>query len=237
MAAADPLAAPPDPLRASLREQLVRMRGGGSALPEALLDVVREELAFGGEPVTVIRPRDWEELRHQYGASGTPAPYWATTWPSGLALADALEGRALAGRRVLELGCGLGIPSLVAARMGARVLATDGSPDAVAFAAHNLALNDAVGEVARADWCDGPLSGGPWDLVLAADVLYLPRNVDALLRLLPDLMAPGATAIVADPQRAGGRAFVAAARKIFRLETRADRERPSVELHTLRLRR
>ena len=52
--------------------------------------------------------------------------------------------RAAAGRRarVLELGCGLGAPSIVAARAGADVLATDGAPDAVAFAAHALALNE-----------------------------------------------------------------------------------------------
>jgi hypothetical protein len=55
---------------------------------------------------------------------------------------------------VLELGCGLGLPSIVAARAGARVLATDGSPDAVAFAAHSLALDELDGEVARVDWSE-----------------------------------------------------------------------------------
>ena len=223
-----------NPLTTSLEEQLAEMRGAG-AVPPALLDVVREELCG----FTVIRPRDWEELRHQYGGEGMTAPYWATAWPSGLTLAEAVAGRSLGGRRVLELGCGLGLPSLAAAAAGGRVLATDSSPDAVVFAAHNLALNELEGEAAQADWREpgALLEGGPWDLVLAADVLYLRHNVEALLRVLPKLLTPGGEAIVADPQRAGGRDFVAAAKRIFRLESRRDRERPSVDVHTLRPRR
>lgn len=223
----------PNPVVASLEEQIVRMRGDGApAVHPALLDVVREELCG----FTVLRPRDWEELRHQYGGDGLTAPYWATAWPSGLTLAEAIAGRSLGGRRVLELGCGLALPSLAAAAAGARVLATDSSPDAVAFAAHNLALNELEGEVAVADWrsAEALVDGGPWDLVLAADVLYLRHNVEALLRVLPRLIKPGGYAIVADPQRAGGRDFVASAKRIFRLESRRDRERPSVDVHTLR---
>src|SRR5688572_7285888 len=101
------------------------MRGDAS-LPDPLLDVVAETVQAGDETVTVISPRDWEELRHQEGAVGRSAPYWALTWPSGLALAEELAGRELSGLRLLELGCGLAVPSLVAARRGASVLATDG---------------------------------------------------------------------------------------------------------------
>jgi predicted nicotinamide N-methyase len=224
-----------DPLRASLSEQLVRMRGGGT-LPEPLLDVVSEEVEAGGESLTIIRPSDWAELRHQEGAEGRTAPYWAIAWPSGIALADALADRDLTGLRVLELGCGLAVPSLVAARRGASVVATDGSPDAVVFAAHNLALNDLEGEVAQADWreAESLVEGAPWDLVLAADVLYLRHNVDALLRLLPRLVGRDGEALVADPSRAGGREFVAAAKRIFTLETRHHPALVQVAVHALR---
>ena len=208
------------------------MRGGGS-LPDPLLDVVSEEVEAGGERLMVIRPSDWAELRHQEGAEGRSAPYWAIVWPSGLVLADALADRDLSGLRVLELGCGLAIPSIVAARRGAVVTATDGSSDAVAFAAHNLALNDVEGEVALADWRDGDelLEGGPWDLVIASDVLYLRENVEVLLRLLPRLIAGGGEAVVADPNRSGGRDFAAAVRRIFSLETTPG---DKVSLHRMR---
>jgi predicted nicotinamide N-methyase len=221
-----------DPLRVSLTEQLVRMRGSDE-LPEALLDVVRSDVSAAGSKFTLLHPRDWDELRHQEGAEGRTAPYWARAWPSGFALADALQDRVEPGARVLELGCGLGVPSLAAARAGAHVLATDGSPDAVAFAAHNLAINGLEGEAALVDWrdADALVDRGPWDLVLAADVLYLRHNVEALLRVLPRL---GADALIADPNRAGGRDFVAAGKRLFDFETTRVDERVSV--HALRIR-
>ena len=122
-------------------------------------------------------------------------PFWARPWPSGTALAEALAADPPpAGARVLELGCGLAAPSIVAARAGAEVLATDGATDAVAFAAHSLALNQAAGEVAHAAWAehgDELAERGPFDLVLAADVLYTAENADAPVRLLPRLARPG----------------------------------------------
>jgi predicted nicotinamide N-methyase len=120
---------------------------------------------------------------------------------------------------VLEIGCGLGLPSLAAARAGASVLATDGSPEAVAFTAHSFALNELDGEVAVVDWAtqgQALIARGPFDLVLAADVLYLQANVQLALRLLPRLAA---TILLADPGRAGARDFLAAARASFRLDT------------------
>ena len=114
---------------------------------------------------------------------------------------------------MLELGCGLALPSVVAARAGARVLATDGATDAVAFAAHVLALNEVEGEVAHVDWSthgDALVARGPFDLVLAADVLYTKANVDAALELFPRLVAPGGELRIADPNRAGAQRFLAA---------------------------
>jgi predicted nicotinamide N-methyase len=237
------LAADPGPLevlRASLRERLAHLRGvAPDALPPALLDVVVQRFAMraGAADIYLVLPADWEQLRHEEGGAGRPVPYWARPWPSGLALARALAaegGRDLAGARVLELGCGLGAPSIVAARAGARVLATDGASDAVAFAAHALALNEADADVAHVDWethGDALVARGPFDLVLAADVLYTRANVEAALRLWPRLVAPGGALLLADPQRAGARDALAAARGTFTI-TRAARD-GDVVLHRL----
>src|SRR3954451_14182848 len=123
----DPLLA----LKASLAEQLASLRGvQPDQLPPALLDISVRRV---GDEYYVC-PADWEQLRHEEGGAGRPVPYWARPWPSGLALARWLVGEAIdASARVLELGCGLGAPSVVAARAGAAVLATDGASDAVAF--------------------------------------------------------------------------------------------------------
>ena len=231
---ADNLAA----LRASLREQLAALRGvAPDALPAALLDITVQRARVPGGDVFLVRPVDWEELRHEEGGDGRPVPYWATPWPSGAVLAGALaEDPPAPGTRVLELGCGLGLPSIVAARAGARVLAKDGHSDAVAFAAHSMALNQVEGEVAVADWAsdgDALAARGPWDLVLGADVLYLKANVEAALALLPRLVAPDGEVLLADPRRAGTRDLLAAARATFTVRTRQDGE---VALHRLRRR-
>jgi predicted nicotinamide N-methyase len=223
-------------LRASLAEQLAALRGDpADGLPASLLDITVRRTSLPGGDVYSVLPADWEALRHDEGGAGRPIPYWARLWPSGVALAAALAERPPApGTRVLELGCGLALPSIVAARAGADVLATDGLVDAVAFAAHGMALNDVVADVAHADWVahgDALAARGPFALVLAADVLYTRANVEAALRLLPRLLAPGGTLWLADPGRAGARDFLAAARGTFSLTTARDGE---VALHTLR---
>src|SRR5688500_6211759 len=123
----DELAPPASPpLLASLREQLgaVLGREPGAELLDAGVRTV--ELPAG--PVLVARPRDWRAQRAADADAGRSAPYWALPWPSGIALARTVAGRTLAGARVLELGCGLAVPSIAAARAGAEVLAVDVAP-------------------------------------------------------------------------------------------------------------
>jgi predicted nicotinamide N-methyase len=139
-------------------------------------------------------------------------PYWAEHWPSSLALAEHVATLDLAGRRVLELGCGLGLPSLVAARRGAAAVATDWAGDAIALLERNAARNHAPLTAVTADWREPGLFTvlGPFDLVLAADVLYEERNAEPILALLDRLGTPAA---IADPGRRHASAFLDAARR------------------------
>jgi predicted nicotinamide N-methyase len=223
-------------LRVSLGERLAALREVGvEDLPSALLDISVQRFGVGAEDVHLVAPRDWEQLRHEEGGAGRPVPYWARPWPSGLALARWVVDEPLgADVRVLELGAGLGAPSIVAARAGAAVLATDGAPDAVAFCAHALALNEVTAEVAVVDWAqqaEALVARGPFDVVLAADVLYTRANVETALALWPRLIAPGGVLRLADPQRAGTRDFLAAARGTFSVVSRRPAE--GVALHAL----
>ena len=135
-----------------------------------------------------------------------------------MALARELDRPALRDRRVVELGCGLGVPSIAAARAGAIVVATDSSAEALELVARNAQANDLRIETARVDWAepDELVSRGPFDLVLAADVLYERASVAALLSLLPRL-APEAW--LADPGRPGADAFVEQVRARWEVET------------------
>jgi predicted nicotinamide N-methyase len=116
----------------------------------------------------------------------------------------------LSGKRAIELGCGVGLPSVVARRKGAEVLATDHYEGALDFAAYNALEN--VGkeiETALLDWREPRLEGlGSFDLVLAADVLYERRNVPLLVDLVPKLLASGGETLLADPRRPGAELFV-----------------------------
>jgi predicted nicotinamide N-methyase len=110
-------------------------------------------------------------------------PYWAELWPAATALASALPD--VAGLCVVELGCGLGLPSLVAAALGADVTATDWAPDAIELLLENAARNGLALRAEVRDWRE------PWperfDVALAADVLYEQRNVEPLLERLGEL--------------------------------------------------
>ncbi|MBX3467475.1 MAG: methyltransferase domain-containing protein [Planctomycetes bacterium] len=131
-------------------------------------------------------------------------PYFGVIWPSARALAEAVAdlGRAgLARRRVLELGCGLAAPSLVAGLLGADVLATDYHPDVPALLARNAARNGAPGVRYQAlDLRRDDVPGG-FDLVLAADVAYVPDLPPRVVRAIDLALAPGGRALISDPGR------------------------------------
>ena len=101
-------------------------------------------------------------------------PYWAELWPSALALARHLSKRDLAGTTAIELGCGVGLPTLVALARNATVLATDHYEAALDFTAHNARINlNREPDTALLDWRAPDIEGvGTFDLVLGADVLY-----------------------------------------------------------------
>jgi len=198
------------------------------------VDLVEETVTLRDGVLSVLRPRDAEALLDEHAFEQEEyLPYWAELWPSGVALARRVSARALRGARVLELGCGLGLPSLAAARAGGRVLATDWSPQAVELLEENAARNDVALETAIAAW-DGAgdlIARAPWDLVLAADVLYERRNVPLLLDLLPRL---GAEVWLADPRRPPAPDFLQGARAGFQVTSAPDAAHPMVLHHTLR---
>jgi predicted nicotinamide N-methyase len=177
------------------------------------VDLVEESVPLRGAALDVLRPRDAEALLDELAFEREEyLPYWAELWPSGVALARRVAARALRGARVLELGCGLGLPSLAAALAGGRVLATDWSPQAIELLRDNAARNGAELETAVVDWQrPAPLlERAPWDLVLGADLLYERRNVAPLLELLPALLGQRGELWLADPGRAPAGAFLAA---------------------------
>ena len=158
------------------------------------------QVVVGSRSFRLRCPRSIEAL---HDAGGPAVPYWADLWPSALVLAEELASRALAGVRVVELGCGLGLGAIVAAQSGAEALATDHDRDAVAFARDNgrRVLGRRLATM-RADFADLPaalVELAPFDMVIAADVLYADGSAVALADALRRLVRPGGEALVAYP--------------------------------------
>jgi len=141
---------------------------------------------------------DRERLLHD--ETSVP-PYWAMVWGGARALAAHIATRLPCdGLSVLDVGCGLGLVALAAARRGGRVTAIDRELAAIEFlqasaAVNRLRVEALVGDVATV----APTRR--FDLVLAADLLYERAEFERLASVLGALVAPGGALWVADPQR------------------------------------
>jgi predicted nicotinamide N-methyase len=195
-------------------------------------ELVSQSISLPSGELRLLQPQESAELPDSGTVEWAPiAPYWSVLWRSGVALARELAGAPLRGLSVVELGCGLAVPSIAAAGAGANVLATDACAEALALVERNAHANDVRIETAVLDWADpGDLVGrAPFDLVLAADVLYERPAVAQLLTLLPRL-APEAW--LADPGRPAAAAFIEQASRRWQVETEV---RDVVRIHRLRL--
>lgn len=165
------------------------------------------------------------------GISSAAWPMFGVLWPSGVQLAARLALRPVhASERILEIGCGLGLASLVAHRRGADVTASDRHPLAGAFLAENLLLNR-LGPMKfrRQDWEDAPEDAsedprqptaavrgaaaappdgdGRFELIVGSDLLYERDARGLLAGFIARHAAPGGEVLIVDPDRANRSAF------------------------------
>ena len=195
------------------------------------LTFVRHRLSLPTGELRILQPSDAAELPDDGPIEWAPlVPYWSVLWRSGVALGRELARSRLAGSRVVELGCGLGVPSLVAARDGAAALATDRCAEALELVEQNARENGLSVATARLDWvaADELVALGPFDLVLAADVLYERASVAQLLSLFPRI---GREVWLADPGRPLAGTFLEHARRYWSVATSV---RDGIEIHRLR---
>jgi len=198
-----------------------------------------EPFSHGGFAAEILLPASADALidESEFDADER-LPYWAELWPSARALARHLLDLPSAPGPAIELGCGVGLPSLALRARGAETLATDYYPDALDFALANARRNG-VPEPGTLllDWRSPPAGLGRFPLVVAADVLYESRNAEALAALLPRLLAPGGSVLLADPGRVHAPAFERGMRERgWRVEVAETREEPPSRVRILRLR-
>lgn len=187
-------------------------------------DVKVQTLAIGGAADLRIRSLlDRDQFADAAGAadalgiSSAQWPLFGQVWPSGLHLAAAMAIRPMPdGERILEIGCGLALASLVCHRRGAEVTASDIHPLAGAFLLENLRLNElAPMRYCHGDWSDdalvtagsAPHVRGRFDLIIGSDVLYERDDGGALAAFIEEHAMPRCELLIVDPNRGNRAAF------------------------------
>jgi len=171
-------------------------------------DAALAHVTVGDERVALWQVADLE--RHVdraalLGAENPPEPpYWAYLWSGARVLADVIPPRA---GTVLELGCGLGLPGLVAALRGARVTFLDRVPAALAFVRASANANDVVDARFVVADATSAVVRARFDLVLVAELLYDRALFGPLASALAGSIAPGGRALLADAGRTDTQAF------------------------------
>jgi predicted nicotinamide N-methyase len=180
----------------------------------------RLRLPVAGGRLSIVAPRSMRDLLDAEGIArferSGQLPYWADVWPASVGVArHLLRGPSLLGKSVLDLGCGVGVAGVGAARHGAAVCFADQDTDALAFAAFNARHNAARAvRTVRVDWHRETVEGR-FDVVLLADVAYTRKHHAPLLRHLFACLEPRGHALLADPYREDADAFVRLLREHF----------------------
>ncbi len=164
------------------------------------------ELAVEGRAWTILHTgavisRDDENAYLRKDAAD-PRPYGAVLWPAAIALAHEIATRNVAGKRVLELGAGTGLPGIVAASLGASVVQTDRQNLVLHVCKQNAERNGVTTiEHRAADWTAWT-DTERYDIILGSDILYADELHPHLQRIFDANLAPGGTLLIADPFRA-----------------------------------
>lgn len=177
-----------------MRFEQVAVAGGRPLEIRALLDRQQYADPLGEAAAAGISPACW--------------PLFGQIWPSAQKLADLMQDWQFGPRRVLELGCGLGLASLVVHRRGGNITASDCHPLTESFLRANLRLNS-LPEIKylTGDWTRPNPALGQFDLIIGSDVLYEPGQPQALSAFIERHSAPRAEVLIIDPDRGNRSAF------------------------------
>ncbi len=166
-----------------------------------------ESVKIRGRAFQIARLEDAAELLDQPDfakrfVDEDVAPYGMELWPAALMLAEYLSREdGEDNRNAIEIGCGLGLVSIVATCGGWRVTATDNEPTSLRFTAYNASMNEVhLHAVEPLDWHHPP-SDRRYGRVLGADLLYQVVDHAPVLRCIDTLLADDGVALIADPNR------------------------------------
>lgn len=136
------------------------------------------------------------------GISSATWPIFGVVWPSSCLLARLMLDHHVNGKRVLEVGCGIGLASLILNQRSADITATDYHPETEGFLIHNVKLNDGKKiPFVRTGWADLDDDLGHFDLIIGSDLLYEIKHVDLLSTFINSHARDHCDVIIVDPRR------------------------------------
>lgn len=183
-------------------------------------------LCIGGHRYTIRALSDNQQYADPHGLAkraGISSALWSLfgqVWPAGRVLAQAMSVFDVAGKRILEIGCGLGLSSLVLQRRGANILASDHHPLAETFLQHNAALNGlALVPYQDLPWTIAAPTLGLFDLIIGSDVLYERDHAAQLTAFVQRHGHARTEVVITDPGRGNSGPFTTALHKLgFQVE-------------------
>jgi predicted nicotinamide N-methyase len=136
------------------------------------------------------------------GISSASWPLFGVVWPSGELLASLMVDHDIQGKRILEVGCGLGLASMVLSHRLADITATDIHPRAEGFLAENIKLNKS-GHIpfVRVGWVDEDCELGKYNLIIGSDLLYEPDQAHELAQFIELHATLQCDVLIVDPGR------------------------------------
>lgn len=151
------------------------------------------------------------QVLDELGISSATWPLFGVLWPSSRVLAGVVSLYELEGKRVLEIGCGLGLSSIVLHNMGVDITASDYHPQARSFMDENLRKNKMQPiKFSDANWdTENPLLG-EFDLIIGSDVLYEPVHPERVSRFIECHSSDDVEVIIVDPNRGNRSRFTQA---------------------------
>lgn len=181
--------------------------------PESLrsrYELASTEINLAGNAYHLLRPKSVDDLISEEDfAIDERIPYWADCWPSAKVLAAHMATLAGDGRNLLELGCGVGLVSLVSARAGFEVLATDYYREALEFTAANAERHGIDNVDTRlVDWRALPDDLEMFDVVAASDVLYERPMAALVAGIMARVLKSDGVGILTDPGRRPAEGFI-----------------------------
>jgi predicted nicotinamide N-methyase len=167
-----------------------------------------QTIEFGNTDIHLCTLRDKqqfsdpENIAHKLGISSASWPIFGVVWPSSMVLANYISNYQTDGKRILEIGCGMALSSLLLNQQDADITATDHHPEAGFFLERNTRLNNGkIVAFQRVDWADKTDQLGRFDLIIGSDLLYEDEHVELLATFIENHSKPACEVIITDPGR------------------------------------